>query len=138
LEEGRTLSMTDPIADMLTRIRNACMAKHEKVDIPGSRLKLEIARILKEEGYIKNYKFLKDNKQGVIRITLKYEEDRRPVIEGMERVSRPGRRVYIGAKEIPRVLGGFGIAILSTSRGVMTDRKAREMNTGGEILCKVW
>ncbi len=130
--------MTDPIADMLTRIRNACMAKHEKVDIPGSRLKLEIARILKEEGYIKNYKFLKDNKQGVIRITLKYEEDRRPVIEGMERVSRPGRRVYIGAKEIPRVLGGFGIAILSTSRGVMTDRKAREMNTGGEILCKVW
>lgn len=132
------MSMTDPIADMLTRIRNACMAKHEKVDIPGSRLKLEIARILKEEGYIKNYKFLKDNKQGVIRITLKYEEDRRPVIEGMERVSRPGRRVYIGAKEIPRVLGGFGIAILSTSRGVMTDRKAREMNTGGEILCKVW
>jgi small subunit ribosomal protein S8 len=130
--------MTDPLADMLTRIRNACIARHERVDIPASKLKLEIARILKEEGYIKNFKLIKDNKQGILQIYLKYEEGGRPVIEGIERVSKPGRRVYTGADDIPRVLGGLGIAILSTSRGVMTDHKARKMHVGGEVLCKVW
>jgi small subunit ribosomal protein S8 len=132
------LTMTDPLADMLTRIRNACVRRHEKVDVPGSKLKLEVARILKEEGYIKNFKFIRDNKQGSIRIFLRYEEGRRSVIEGLERVSKPGRRVYAGAEEAPRVLGGLGVAIISTSRGVMTDRKARELNVGGEILCNVW
>lgn len=132
------MTMTDPLADMLTRIRNACIARHERVDIPASKLKLEIARILKEEGYIKNFKLIKDNKQGILQIYLKYEEGGRPVIEGIERVSKPGRRVYTGADDIPRVLGGLGIAILSTSRGVMTDHKARKMHVGGEVLCKVW
>lgn len=132
------MSMTDPLADMLTRIRNASTARQEKVDVPASRLKLEVARILKEEGYIKNYKFTKDEKQGVIRIFLKYEENRRPVIEGMKRVSRPGRRIYTGADEIPKVLGGLGITILSTSKGVMTDQEARRLNVGGEVLCCVW
>lgn len=130
--------MTDPLADMLTRIRNASMNQHEKVDVPGSKLKLEIARILKEEGYIKNFKFIRDNKQGAIRVFLKYEEGKRPVIAGIQRVSKPGRRVYTRAKEIPRVLGGVGIAIVSTSKGVMTDRKARRLNVGGEVLCNVW
>lgn len=132
------MSMTDPLADMLTRIRNASTARQEKVDVPASRLKLEVARILKEEGYIKNYKFTKDEKQGVIRIFLKYEENRRPVIEGMKRVSRPGRRIYTGADEIPKVLGGLGITILSTSKGVMTHQEARRLNVGGEVLCCVW
>ncbi|MGQ9860016.1 MAG: 30S ribosomal protein S8 [Thermodesulfobacteriota bacterium] len=132
------MSMTDPLADMLTRIRNASTARQEKVDVPASRLKLEVARILKEEGYIKNYKFTKDDKQGVIRIFLKYEENRRPVIEGMKRVSRPGRRIYTGADEIPKVLGGLGVTILSTSKGVMTDQEARRLNVGGEVLCCVW
>jgi small subunit ribosomal protein S8 len=130
--------MTDPLADMLTRIRNASLARHEKVDVPGSLLKLEVARILKEEGYIKNFKFTKDDKQGVIRVFLKYEDPKRPVIEGIRRVSKPGRRVYAGSKDLPRVLGGLGIAIVSTSRGVMTDRRAREMKVGGEVLCTVW
>lgn len=132
------MSMTDPLADMLTRIRNASTARQEKVDVPASRLKLEVARILKEEGYIKNYKFTKDGKQGVIRIFLKYEENRRPVIEGLKRISRPGRRIYTEAEEIPKVLGGLGITILSTSKGVMTDQEARRLNVGGEVLCCVW
>jgi small subunit ribosomal protein S8 len=130
--------MTDPIADMLTRIRNAHTARHEKVDVPGAKLKVEVARILKEEGYIKNFKFIKDSKQGVIRLTLKYNEDKRPSIEGIQRVSKPGRRVYVGAKEMPRVLQGLGISVISTSQGVMTDRRARQLNLGGEILCSVW
>lgn len=137
-KERKTLSMTDPLADMLTRIRNASCARHEKVDVPGSKLKLEIARILKEEGYIKSFKFIKDNKQGVIRIVLKYEENKRPVIEGMKRVSKPGRRVFAGVEDVQRVLGGLGITIISTSRGVMTDRQARELKLGGEVLCSVW
>ena len=132
------MSMTDPLADMLTRIRNASTARHEKVDMPASKLKLEIARILKEEGYIKNYKFTKDEKQGVIRIFLKYEESKRPVIEGIRRLSTPGRRTYAGAQDIPRVLGGLGITIVSTSKGVMTDQQARQLKVGGEILCSVW
>lgn len=130
--------MTDPLADMFTRIRNASMARHEKVDVPASKLKLEIARILKEEGYIKNFKLTRDDRQGVLRIFLKYEDDKRPVIEGIKRVSRPGRRVYAGAQEIPKVLGGLGIAIVSTSKGVMTDHEARKLNVGGEVLCYVW
>jgi small subunit ribosomal protein S8 len=123
---------------MLTRIRNGSLAHHEKVDVPGSKLKLEVARILKEEGYIKNYKFMKDEKQGVIRIFLKYEEGKRPVIEGLKRVSKPGRRIYAGTEDIPRVLGGLGVAIVSTPKGVMTDQQARHMKVGGEVLCKVW
>jgi small subunit ribosomal protein S8 len=130
--------MTDPIADMLTRIRNACTAHHDRVDMPGSKLKMDVARILKEEGYIKNYKFIKDDKQGVIQVFLKYEEGKRPVIEGLKRVSKPGRRVYTKTDDIPRVLGGLGIAIVSTSRGVMTGRQARQMRVGGEVLCTVW
>lgn len=132
------MGMTDPLADMFTRIRNASMARHEKVDVPASKLKLEIARILKEEGYIKNFKLTRDDRQGVLRIFLKYEDDKRPVIEGIKRVSRPGRRVYAGAQEIPKVLGGLGIAIVSTSKGVMTDHEARKLNVGGEVLCYVW
>ena len=132
------MSMTDPLADMLTRIRNASTARHEKVDVPASKMKLEVARILKEEGYIKNFKLTKDDRQGVIRIFLKYEENRKSVIDGIKRVSRPGRRIYASADEIPKVLGGLGITILSTSRGVMTDQQARSLNLGGEVLCCVW
>ena len=132
------MSMTDPLADMLTRIRNAGTARHEKVDVPGSKLKLEVARILKEEGYVKNFKYIKDNKQGVIRIFIKFDESRNPVIEGIQRVSKPGRRQYTGSKDIPQVLRGLGISIISTSHGVMTDRQARQMNVGGEVLCSVW
>jgi len=123
---------------MLTRIRNASTARHEKVDVPASKMKLEVARILKEEGYIKNFKLTKDDRQGVIRIFLKYEENRKSVIDGIKRVSRPGRRIYASADEIPKVLGGLGITILSTSRGVMTDQQARSLNLGGEVLCCVW
>jgi small subunit ribosomal protein S8 len=130
--------MTDPLADMMTRIRNASTARHERVDMPGSKLKLEIARILKDEGYIKNFKFIKDNRQGIIQIFLKYDENRRPVIEGIKRMSKPGRRLYSGSEDIPRILGGLGIAIVSTSRGVMTDSQARALTVGGEVLCAVW
>ena len=132
------MSMTDPIADMLTRIRNALMAGKEKVDVPASALKEGIARILRDEGYIINYRMIEDTKQGVIRITLKYAEPDAPAIESLERVSKPGRRVYVGAKEVPRVLNGLGIAILSTSKGVMDDVAAREAKVGGEVLCTVW
>lgn len=132
------MSMTDTVADMLTRIRNASKARHEKVDIPSSTLKAEIARILKEEGYIKNVKMINDGKQGVVRVFLKYGSDSEGVISGIERASKPGRRVYVGKAEIPRVLSGLGIAIVSTSKGVMTDKAAREANVGGELLCKVW
>lgn len=132
------MSMTDVVADMLTRIRNASRARHEKVDIPSSTLKAEIARILKEEGYIKNVKTINDGKQGVLRVFLKYGADNEGVVSGIERVSKPGRRTYVGKDEIPRVLSGFGISIVSTSKGVMTDKAAREANVGGELLCKVW
>lgn len=132
------MSMTDTVADMLTRIRNASKAKHEKVDIPSSSLKAEIARILKEEGYIKNVKTINDGGKSVLRVFLKYSAASEGVISGIERVSTPGRRMYAGKDEIPRVLSGFGIAIVSTSKGVMTDKAARESNVGGELLCKVW
>jgi small subunit ribosomal protein S8 len=130
--------MTDPIADMLTRIRNASKAKLEKVDIPSSKLKLEIAKILKDEGYIKNLKMVKDRRQGVIRIYLKYTDEESSVIQGLKRVSRPGCRIYVGNTAIPRVMGGMGTAILSTPRGVQTGKQAKKDNVGGEVLCHIW
>ena len=133
------MGMTDPMADMLSRLRNANKAKHEKVDIPASNLKVHLARILKEEGYIKNYKLVKDGKQGVLRIYLKYEgETKKQVIKGIKSISRPGLRRYVPSGEIPYVLRGLGISILSTSRGVVTDREARKLKVGGEVLCSVW
>ncbi|HSB33205.1 MAG TPA: 30S ribosomal protein S8 [Nitrospirota bacterium] len=130
--------MTDPIADMLTRIRNASKAKHEKVDIPSSKLKIEIAKILKDEGYVKNVKLVKDRRQGLIRVYLKYTEDELPIIQGMKRVSRPGCRVYTGNDSIPKVMGGLGTAILSTPKGIQTGKQAKKDNVGGEVLCHVW
>lgn len=130
--------MTDPIADMLTRIRNGSKAKLEKVDIPSSKLKLEIAKILKDEGFIKNLKMVKDRRHGVIRVYLKYTDEELPVIQGLRRVSRPGNRVYVGNDRVPRVMGGLGTAILSTPKGVLTGRQARKDNVGGEVLCHVW
>jgi small subunit ribosomal protein S8 len=132
------MSMTDPIADMLTRIRNAISARHERVDIPASKLKVEIARILKNEGFISNYKLVEDRIQGAIRIYLKYSENGEPVIHGIERVSRPGRRVYRNKGEIPRVLDGLGLAIVSTSRGVFSGQEAAQNGIGGEVICQVW
>lgn len=130
--------LTDPIADMLTRIRNAAMIKAEKVDVPASRLKLEIAKILKEEGFIRAYKILKDKKQGILRITLKYTVDNAPIISGIKRISKPGRRVYAGKDEIPSVMGGVGVSILSTSKGIFVDKTCKREKVGGEILCYVW
>ena len=130
--------MTDPIADMLTRIRNANSAGHEKVDIPSSRLKMEIARILKGEGFIKNYKVIEDKWQGILRVYLKYGPGNEPALRGISRVSRPGLRVYARTAKIPRVMSGIGVVILTTSRGVMTDREAQSQSVGGEILCYVW
>ncbi len=132
------MSMSDPIADMLTRIRNAGKAKFNSVDIPGSKLKTELARILKDEGFVRNYKFIKDEKQGILRVYLKYGEGQTNTIYGMERVSKPSRRVYVKCKDVKPVLNGMGIAILSTSKGIMTDKKARKENVGGEILCNIW
>ncbi|MBR3569202.1 MAG: 30S ribosomal protein S8 [Oscillibacter sp.] len=132
------MHITDPVADMLTRIRNANAAKHDKVEVPASNMKKSIARILLEEGYIRNYQVLDDSPQGTIRITLKYNPGKERVITGLKRVSKPGLRVYAGADELPKVLKGLGIAIISTSRGVMTDRKARELHVGGEVLAFVW
>lgn len=129
--------MTDPIADMLTRIRNSAMVKGEKVDIPASRIKLEIAKILKEEGFIKAYKILKDKKQGILRLTLKYM-DNVNLITGLKRISKPGRRVYVGSGEIPRVMGGVGIAILTTSKGLVSDKTGRREGVGGEVICYIW
>jgi len=128
----------DPIADMLTRIRNALKARHSKVDVPASRLKMDIARILKEEGYIANFKMAEEGIRKTIKIYLKYTPDNQPVIAKLERVSRPGCRVYVGRREIPRVLGGLGVNILTTPRGVMTGRKAHQEGVGGEILCQIW
>jgi small subunit ribosomal protein S8 len=130
--------MTDPIADMLTRIRNGSKAKLEKVDIPSSKLKLEIAKILKDEGYIKNLKMVKDRRQGVIRVYLKYTDEETPVIQGLKRVSRPGCRIYAGNDAIPKVLAGLGVAILSTPKGIQTGKQAKKDNVGGEVLCHVW
>jgi small subunit ribosomal protein S8 len=131
-------TVTDPIADMLTRIRNGGMAEHEKVDIPASRLRVRLAEILKEEGFIKNFRLIEDRKQGVLRVYLKYGSGQERVITGLRRVSKPGRRLYVTADRIPSVLGGMGVAILSTSRGVMTDRESRKLQVGGEVLCYVW
>src|SRR5512139_3172474 len=136
--EGFEPMMTDPIADMLTRIRNGSKAKLEKVDIPSSKLKLEIAKILKDEGYIKNLKMVKDRRQGVIRVYLKYTDEEAPVIQGIKRVSRPGCRVYVGNDTIPKVLAGLGVAILSTPKGIQTGKQAKKDNVGGEVLCHVW
>ncbi len=132
------MSMSDPIADMLTRIRNASKAKFNSVDIPGSTLKTEVAKVLKDEGFIRNYKFIKDTKQGVLRVYLKYGPGQSNTIIGLKRISKPSRRVYVKSKDVKPVLNGMGIAILSTSRGVMTDKRARQENVGGEILCNVW
>lgn len=129
---------TDPIADMLTRLRNGILARHEKVDVPASALKSEIARILKDEGYLQNFKRLDDEKQGVLRLFLRNVGDGTSVIQGVERVSKPGRRIYVRKDEIPRVQGGLGINILSTSRGLMTGRQALREGVGGELLCNVW
>ena len=132
------MTMSDPTADMLTRIRNAQKAKFNRVDIPGSQLKTELARVLKEEGYIRNYKFIKDKKQGILRLYLKYGEDKSPVILKLERVSKPSRRVYVKSKDVKPVYSGMGTAILSTSKGIMTDKQARKENVGGEVLCTIW
>ena len=132
------MQITDPIADMLTRIRNANNAKHDTVDVPASNMKKAIAQILLEEGYIKNFQLIDDGTQGVIRITLKYNAGKEKVLSGLRRVSKPGLRVYAGADELPRVLRGLGTAIVSTSKGVMTDKKAREAHVGGEVLAFVW
>ena len=129
---------TDPIADMLTRVRNALAARHPKVDVPASKLKTEIARILKEEGYIANFKVAEEGVKKVIKIYLKYSTDNAPVITRIERVSRPGCRVYVGQNDIPRVQGGLGINILTTPRGVMTGRHAKKEGIGGELLCRIW
>ena len=132
------MQITDPVADMLTRIRNANTAKHESVDVPASNLKKAIAKILLDEGYIKSYEVVEDGTQGVIRIQLKYLAGKEKVISGLRRVSKPGLRVYAGADELPRVLKGLGIAIISTSKGVMTDKAARAIHVGGEVLAFVW
>jgi small subunit ribosomal protein S8 len=130
--------MSDPIADMLTRIRNAGKAKHNSVDIPGSKIKTEIARVLKESGYIRNYKVMDDGKQGVLRVYLKYAGNQEHAIIKVERVSKPSRRTYLNARSVDPVYNGMGVAIMSTSQGVMTDKLAREKHIGGEILCTVW
>ncbi len=132
------MTITDPLADMLTRIRNAGNAKHKSVDIPGSRLKASLAAVMKNEGYIKNYKFIKDNKQGILRIYLKYDKNDNHVIYGIERASKPGRRVYVNSKEIKPVLNGLGISVVSTSKGLLTDSQSKKENVGGEILCNIW
>lgn len=130
--------MTDPIADMLTRIRNANSAKHATVTIPSSNIKKAIAGILLEEGYIKDYTVIDDDKQGIIEVTLKYGEDESRVISGIKRISKPGLRIYVSSEDVPKVLNGLGIAIMSTSKGIMTDKNARKNNVGGEVLCYVW
>lgn len=132
------MSMTDPIADMLTRIRNGIRARHERVDVPSSKLKLEIAKILKSEGFISNYKQVEEEGRPVIRLYLKYASNGEPVIHGIERISRPGRRVYRNKAEIPSVLGGLGLAIVSTSKGVLSGTDAARTGVGGEVLCQIW
>lgn len=130
--------MTDPIADMLTRIRNANMVRHEKLELPASKLKKDIADILKREGFVRDYEYIEDSKQGVLRIFLKYSNSEQRVITGLKRISKPGLRVYAKADEIPKVLSGLGIAIVSTSKGILSDKEAREQSIGGEVLAYVW
>lgn len=132
------MSLTDPIADMLTRIRNAGIVKKKDVVIPASRIKVEIAKILKEEGYIKNFKVVDDNKQGILTVVLKYNEENRNVIAGLRRVSRPGCRIYCDQRSIPKVLDGLGVAVISTSKGIYTGKKCKELGIGGEVLCHIW
>ena len=132
------MTMTDPIADMLTRIRNANVVKHETVDVPASNIKKELARILLEEGFVRGYDVIEDGKQGIIRIQLKYGQSGERVIQGIKRISKPGMRVYTNAYEVPKVLNGLGISIISTSKGILTDRQARKENVGGEVICYVW
>lgn len=132
------MAVIDPLSDMLTRIRNANQAYHEKVDVPSSRVKLEVARILRELGFIKNYKVVKNRKQGLIRIYLKYGAQKERIIEGLERISKPSLRVYSSSSRLPKILNGMGVCIISTSKGVMTDQQARQYKVGGEILCKIW
>ena len=132
------MSMTDPIADMLTRIRNGITSRHDRVELPSSKLKIEVAKILKSEGFIANYKVVEEGSQPSLRLYLKYSDDGEPVIHGIERISRPGRRVYRGKEEIPQVLGGLGLAIVSTSQGVLSGQDAVRKGVGGEVLCQVW
>jgi small subunit ribosomal protein S8 len=132
------MSMTDPIADMLTRIRNANMVKHQKVDIPSSNMKVNLANVLRAEGFIKNYKVIADQKQGILRVYLKYIDEKDSVINEIKRVSKPGGRVYVKSEDIPKVKSGMGIAILSTSKGLLTDKAAREAQVGGEFICTIW
>ncbi len=132
------MAITDPIADMLTRVRNAGKAKFNSVDIPGSKIKIEMARVMKDEGYIRNYKFIKDGKQGILRVYLKYTDSQAPVIQELKRVSKPSRRVYVSSDEIKTVYNGMGISILSTSRGILTDKQARKQKIGGEVLCNIF
>jgi len=132
------MTMTDPIADMLTRIRNALKASHEQVDMPSSKIKISIAKVLKAEGYVRNFKIISDGRHSLIRVFLKYDENGAPVIGGVKRVSKPSCRVYAGYDEIPKVLNGYGVNIISTSNGLLTDREARKMGVGGEILCSLW
>ena len=132
------MSVSDPIADLLTCIRNACKAKHKKVDVPTSKTKAEVVRVLLREKYINNYKSIDDKKRGPLRIYLKYDQKDRPVIQGIERVSKPGRRVYIRRHEVPKVQGGLGTALISTPSGIMTDQEARDEGLGGEYLCRLW
>ncbi|MGI6205149.1 MAG: 30S ribosomal protein S8 [Anaerovoracaceae bacterium] len=132
------MTMTDPIADMLTRIRNANTAGHETVDIPASKMKTSIVKILKDEGYIKDYEIIDDNIQGTIRVTLKYGANKEHVIGGLKKISKPGLKVYAKKDEIPKVLGGLGIAIISTSNGIISDKEARKLGVGGEVICYVW
>ena len=129
---------TDPIADMLTRIRNGLAARHNKVDIPGSKVKIELARILKEEGYVANFRVANDDKKQVLKVYLKYRPDRRPVITRLTRVSKPSRRVYVDSRSVPKVIGGMGVCVMTTSKGVMTGKEAREKGVGGEVLCTVY
>ncbi|UCF79517.1 MAG: 30S ribosomal protein S8 [Candidatus Eiseniibacteriota bacterium] len=132
------MSVTDPIADMLTCIRNACKARHKKVDVPSSRMKIELAKLLLREKYVNNFKTIDDRKQGVLRIYLKYDSEKKSIISGLKRVSTPGCRIYVDRDSIPRVLGGMGTAILSTSKGILTDKEARAQGVGGEVVCHVW
>lgn len=132
------MQITDAIADLLTRIRNASSSRHDTVDIPASNMKKSIVQILQDEGYIKKFTVIEDGKQGIIRVTLRYDENKKPVITGLKRVSKPGLRIYTNVEDMPKVMKGLGIAIISTSRGVMTDKKARELNVGGEVLAFIW
>jgi len=132
------MSMTDPVSDMLTRIRNATTVRHDRTDVPASKMKLEIAKILKQEGFIRTFKLLEEGPQGLIRIYLKYADDGEPAIHGVRRISKPGRRVYRGAEDLPKVRNGLGVAVVSTNRGVLTDEQARGLRVGGEVLCEVW